>query len=160
MGEIHIPRVMAVLEDQVVAVELILEIELVDRVVEVFRQLVIMPPVEALMEEKHSPVIPLVAMVVAMVMVAMAVAVVAQLTVAMAVAVAVIPVVVVLVIKILVVDRAVVLIDRGGGAAASLGAAGIVLRSVLQLTDVVGWLLAAGRISDSEAARVYEFLGV
>jgi hypothetical protein len=87
---------MAVLEDQVVAVELILEIELVDRVVEVFRQLVIMPPVEALMEEKHSPVIPLVAMVVAMVMVAMAVAV------------AVIPVVVVLVIKILVVDREVV----------------------------------------------------
>ncbi len=60
----------------------------------------------------------------------------------------------------LVVDRAVVLIDRGGGAAASLAAAGIALQSVMQLTDVVGWLLAFGRISESEAARVYEFLGV
>ena len=60
----------------------------------------------------------------------------------------------------LLVDGAVVLIDRGAGAVMSLAAARITLRSVLRLSEVVGWLLAAGRLSDSEAARVYEFLAV
>ena len=60
----------------------------------------------------------------------------------------------------LIVDTAVVLVDRGGGAVGSLATGGIDLRSVLHLTDVVGSLLRAGRITDSEADRVFAFLEV
>ncbi len=59
----------------------------------------------------------------------------------------------------LVLEAAVVLIDRQGGAGAALEKEGIELRAVMSLIDMVGLLLEADRISDSEAARVYEFLG-
>ena len=58
----------------------------------------------------------------------------------------------------LVVERAVVLIDREGGAGAALAEQGIRLNSVMKLSDVVGLLFEAGRISEGEARRVREFL--
>ncbi|MEE9206536.1 MAG: orotate phosphoribosyltransferase [Acidimicrobiia bacterium] len=58
----------------------------------------------------------------------------------------------------LIVERAVVLIDREGGAGAALAEQGIRLNSVMKLSDVVGLLLEAGRISEGEARRVREFL--
>jgi uridine monophosphate synthetase len=57
------------------------------------------------------------------------------------------------------VDAAVVLIDRGGGAGAALAEAGIELRSVLSLSEVIESLRSSNRISDAEADRVLEFLG-
>jgi uridine monophosphate synthetase len=57
------------------------------------------------------------------------------------------------------VDAAAVLIDRGGGAGAALAEAGVELRSVLRLTEVVESLRVSSRISDAEADRVAEFLG-
>jgi orotate phosphoribosyltransferase len=57
------------------------------------------------------------------------------------------------------VDAAVVLIDRGGGAGAALAEAGVELRSVLRLAEVVESLRVSSRISDAEADRVAEFLG-
>jgi len=56
------------------------------------------------------------------------------------------------------VDAAVVLIDRDGGAGAALAEAGIELRSVLSLTEVVESLREYGRITKAEADRVAEFL--
>jgi len=53
---------------------------------------------------------------------------------------------------------AVVLIDRGGGAAEALADEGVELRSVAGLGDIVESLRTAGRISEAEADRVYEFL--
>jgi len=58
----------------------------------------------------------------------------------------------------LVVERAVVLIDREGGAGQALAKQGVRLHSVMKLSDVVGLLLEAGRISEGEARRVREFL--
>lgn len=60
----------------------------------------------------------------------------------------------------LVVDAAVVLIDRGGGASDALESAGIELHSMLSLPGLVLTLHAAGRISSAEAARVGESLGL
>jgi uridine monophosphate synthetase len=57
------------------------------------------------------------------------------------------------------VDAAVVLIDRGGGAGVALAEAGIELRSVLSLTEVIESLRSSSRVSDAEADRVLEFLG-
>ena len=57
------------------------------------------------------------------------------------------------------VEAAVVLIDRGGSAGAALAAAGIELRSVLSLSEVIESLRSSNRISDAEADRVLEFLG-
>lgn len=59
----------------------------------------------------------------------------------------------------LLVDRAVVLVDRGGGGREALVDAGIDLRSVLGLSDVVEELARGGRISESDLRRVREFLG-
>ncbi|MEE9299020.1 MAG: orotidine-5'-phosphate decarboxylase [Acidimicrobiia bacterium] len=56
------------------------------------------------------------------------------------------------------VDSAVVLVDRRGGAAGALAAAGITLRAVTDLPHVVGVLRRSGRITDAEARRVDEFL--
>jgi uridine monophosphate synthetase len=58
----------------------------------------------------------------------------------------------------LMVDRAVVLIDRESGAGRALAEQGIRLHSVMKLSDVIGLLLEAGRISEDEARRVREFL--
>ena len=58
----------------------------------------------------------------------------------------------------LVVERAVVLIDREGGAGQALAEQGIRLHSVTKLSDMIGLLLEAGRVSEGEARRVREFL--
>lgn len=57
------------------------------------------------------------------------------------------------------VSAAVVLIDRGEGAAAALVANGIELRSVLRLPQLVELLRDSGHVTSSEAARVLEYLG-
>jgi uridine monophosphate synthetase len=58
----------------------------------------------------------------------------------------------------LMIDRAVVLVDRRGGGREALAARGIDLHAVLDLREVVEALAASGRITDSERDRVVEFL--
>lgn len=57
------------------------------------------------------------------------------------------------------IDRAVVLVDRRGGAREALGGRGIDLHAVLDLLDVVSDLAASGRITHAQCDRVVEFLG-
>jgi uridine monophosphate synthetase len=59
----------------------------------------------------------------------------------------------------LVIDRAVVLVDRRGGGREALAARGIELHAVLDLVDVVGDLVVSGRITAQQHERVLEFLG-
>lgn len=56
------------------------------------------------------------------------------------------------------VDTAVVLVDRGAGAAAALAEKGIALRAVTSLDGVVAGLLRSGRLGTAEAGRVESFL--
>ncbi len=58
----------------------------------------------------------------------------------------------------LVVERAAVLVDRGGGAGPALAAEGIDLRSVTDLAAVVETLETAERIGADAARRVRAFL--
>jgi uridine monophosphate synthetase len=58
----------------------------------------------------------------------------------------------------IVVDTAVVLVDRGGGAAAALAHDGITLRSVTTLHDIVGSLAAQDLIDEVTLQRVTAFL--
>lgn len=57
------------------------------------------------------------------------------------------------------VDRAVVLVDRRGGAREALAGRGIELHAVLDLLDVIASLGASGRITPEQRDRVREFLG-
>ncbi|NIR39036.1 MAG: bifunctional orotidine-5'-phosphate decarboxylase/orotate phosphoribosyltransferase, partial [Actinobacteria bacterium] len=57
-----------------------------------------------------------------------------------------------------IVDTAVVLVDRGGGADGALAAEGVALRSVTSLQAITERLEALGRIDAEQARAVYRFL--
>jgi uridine monophosphate synthetase len=58
----------------------------------------------------------------------------------------------------LIVNNALVLVDRGGAADVALAEAGIALRSVTTLAAIVDTLASDGAISEAEAAAVHDFL--